>query len=302
MNQPKIERVLRLMMMMSGNVDYTIEELAKKIRVSERSIYRYIDTFKSAGLSVMKRGGNIHKLISMPKKQVELDKLVYFSEEEAYIVNQLINSLDGSNSLKTNLQRKLATIYSSTSLADFIDNKSNALNIEELGKAIRSKKKVVLKGYQSGHSGTTSDRHVEPFEFTANYMTVWAYDLNACENKVFKISRIDWVEVLEDDWSEEQYHQKAKSDCFRMNGKDEYRIRLRLSSYAKNLLIEEYPMAEDILTEACDGFWLLDTIVYSLAPVARFALGLADEVAIMDSPELYNYVQKFIKQHINKYL
>ena len=39
MNQPKIERVLRLMMMMSGNVDYTIEELAKKIRVSERSIY-----------------------------------------------------------------------------------------------------------------------------------------------------------------------------------------------------------------------------------------------------------------------
>lgn len=66
-----------------------------------------------------------------PKKQVELDKLVYFSEEGAYIVNQLINSLDGSNSLKTNLQRKLATIYSSTSLADFIDNKSNALNIEE---------------------------------------------------------------------------------------------------------------------------------------------------------------------------
>lgn len=302
MNQPKIERVLRLMMMMSGNVDYTIEELAKNIRVSERSIYRYIDTFKSAGLSVMKRGGNIYKLISMPKKQVELDKLVYFSEEEAYIVNQLINSLDGSNSLKTNLQRKLAAIYSSTSLADFIDNKSNALNIEELGKAIRSKKKVVLKGYQSGHSGTTSDRHVEPFEFTVNYMTVWAYDLNACENKVFKISRIDWVEVLEDDWSEEQYHQKAKSDCFRMNGKDEYRIRLRLSSYAKNLLIEEYPMAEDILTEACDGFWLLDTIVYSLAPVARFALGLADEVAIMDSPELYNYVQKFIEQHINKYL
>ena len=41
-----------------------------------------------------------------------------------------------------------------------------------------------------------------------------------------------------------------------------------------------------------------DTIVYSLAPVARFALGLADEVAIMDSPELYNYVQKFIEQHI----
>lgn len=142
MTQPKIERVLRLMMMMSGNVDYTIEELAKKIRVSERSIYRYIDTFKSAGLSVMKRGGNIYKLISMPKKQVELDKLVYFSEEEAYIVNQLINSMDGSNSLKTNLQRKFATIYSSTSLADFIDNKSNALTLKSLARLSAVKRRL----------------------------------------------------------------------------------------------------------------------------------------------------------------
>ena len=301
MNQPKIERVLRLMMMMSGNVDYTIEELAKKIHVSERSIYRYIDTFKSAGLSVMKRGGNIYKLISMPKKQVELDKLVYFSEEEAYIVNHLINSLNGSNSLKTNLQRKLATIYSSTSLADFIDNKSNALNIEELGKAIRSKKKVVLKAYQSGHSGTTSDRYVEPFEFTANYMTVWAYDLKTSENKVFKISRIDWVEILEEDWSEEQFHQKAKSDCFRMNGKEEFRIQLRLSPYAKNLLIEEYPMAENMLTPVGDFLWQLDTIVYNLAPVARFVIGLADEVDIVGSPELLEFVQNFTKLYMKKF-
>ena len=301
MNQPKIERVLRLMMMMSGNVDYTIEELAKKIHVSERSIYRYIDTFKSAGLSVMKRGGNIYKLISMPKKQVELDKLVYFSEEEAYIVNHLINSLNGSNSLKTNLQRKLAAIYSSTSLADFIDNKSNALNIEELGKAIRSKKKVVLKAYQSGHSGTTSDRYVEPFEFTANYMTVWAYDLKTSENKVFKISRIDWVEILEEDWSEEQFHQKAKSDCFRMNGKEEFRIQLRLSPYAKNLLIEEYPMAENMLTPVGDCLWQLDTIVYNLAPVARFVIGLADEVDIVGSPELLEFVHNFTKLYIKKF-
>lgn len=289
------------MMMMSGNVDYTIEELAKKIHVSERSIYRYIDTFKSAGLSVMKRGGNIYKLISMPKKQVELDKLVYFSEEEAYIVNHLINSLNGSNSLKTNLQRKLAAIYSSTSLADFIDNKSNALNIEELGKAIRSKKKVVLKAYQSGHSGTISDRYVEPFEFTANYMTVWAYDLKTSENKVFKISRIDWVEILEEDWSEEQFHQKAKSDCFRMNGKEEFRIQLRLSPYAKNLLIEEYPMAENMLTSVGDCLWQLDTIVYNLAPVARFVIGLADEVDIVGSPELLEFVQNFTKLYMKKF-
>ncbi|MBR5562680.1 MAG: HTH domain-containing protein, partial [Bacteroidales bacterium] len=46
MDQPKIERMLRLMKMMAGNRNYTIDELAEKLGTSYRSIYRYIDTFK----------------------------------------------------------------------------------------------------------------------------------------------------------------------------------------------------------------------------------------------------------------
>ena len=46
MDQPKIERLLRLMALMSGNVDYTVEELASRLETSYRSIYRYIETFK----------------------------------------------------------------------------------------------------------------------------------------------------------------------------------------------------------------------------------------------------------------
>ena len=43
MDQPKIERMLRLMKYMSGNVNYTIDELAEKLDMSYRTIYRYID-------------------------------------------------------------------------------------------------------------------------------------------------------------------------------------------------------------------------------------------------------------------
>lgn len=52
MDQPKIERLLRLMKMLSSNVNYTIGELAKKLGMSPRTIYRYIDTFKNAGFTV----------------------------------------------------------------------------------------------------------------------------------------------------------------------------------------------------------------------------------------------------------
>ena len=56
MDQPKIERMLRLMMMLTANTKYTVEELAQKLDTSPRTIFRYIDTFKEAGFMVMKSG------------------------------------------------------------------------------------------------------------------------------------------------------------------------------------------------------------------------------------------------------
>ena len=52
MDQPKIERLLRLMKMMTGANRYTVEELAERLDTSYRSIYRYIDTFKEVGFVV----------------------------------------------------------------------------------------------------------------------------------------------------------------------------------------------------------------------------------------------------------
>lgn len=50
MEQPKIERVLRLMKMMTGNTNYTVEDMAESLGVSYRTIYRYIETFKDSML------------------------------------------------------------------------------------------------------------------------------------------------------------------------------------------------------------------------------------------------------------
>ena len=245
MDQPKIERMLRLMTLMSGSVEYTVDELADKLDTSYRSIYRYIDTFKSCGFAVEKIHGNIYRLAKLSPRYPDLDKLVYFSEEEAYLVNHLIDRLDPTNALKAGLQRKLAAIYSSTSIADYIDKRSNAANVEALSRAVREKKPVRLVRYESGHSGQIRDRRVEPFGFTTNFIDVWAFDLEDGRNKIFKISRMEEVEVLEDEaWSREAEHERLGMDVFRMAGKEEFRVRLRLTMKAKNLLVEEYPLAE----------------------------------------------------------
>lgn len=297
MDQPKIERMLRLMWLMASNTNYTIDELAKKLNMSYRTIYRYIDTFKNSGFAVAKLYSNVYKLGKMPKRAPDFENLIYFSEEEAYIVNSLIDNLDQTNNLKVNLKRKLATIYNSTNIVEYIDKKSNTANIKVLSDAIKNKQKVKLIGYESANSDSVTDRLVEPFAFSTNLIDVWAYDLSDLHNKVFKISRISEVKAIDEDWEFESSHRRQSTDVFRMSGKSPKKIKLRLGIRSKNLLLEEYPLAAKDLTRN-GKYWILETGIYDYAGVCRFYLGLAEDIVIQDSPELEEYVQEYAREHI----
>lgn len=301
MDQPKIERLLRLIQMMSGHKNYTIDQLADKLGTSYRSIYRYIDTFKECGFVVLKVRSNVYKLGKMPKAHIDLQNLIYFSEEEAYIVNGLIDSLDVSNVLKGTLKKKLSAIYNNIANIEYVVNREAAEHIEGLGKAIREKKRVILKGYESSHSNEISDRFIEPYEFTTNCVDVWGFDIEKQENRVFKISRIERVSVLEDGWANEDKHQRSKTDCFRISGFTQTAVKLELSMMAKNLLLEEFPLAEKDL-KLIDNRWVLDTMVSGMEGVGRFVIGLASEIKIIDSPELTKYIKLYVENYLKNYL
>ena len=299
MDQPKIERTLRLIKLMTGNVSYTVDELARKLDTSYRSIYRYIETFKDAGFAVQKVSSGVYKLSTMDSRLPDISKLVYFSEEEAYIVGKLIESLDNTNTLKQDLHRKLASIYSSTSISNFIDRKSNAETVEKLNSAVAQKRKVILKGYRSSNSGSTRDRLVEPFGMTTNFIQVWAFDLEDGRNKLFQVSRIEEVEVLDEEWTKEKEHKEGKIDIFRMHGFSTYPVKLSLGMLSKNLLVEEYPLAEKFLSKK-DGRWILETEVCGMAGIGRFVIGLADDIQILDAPELEDYISDFVRKNLSR--
>lgn len=292
MDQTKIERMLRLMTLMTGDTNYTVQELSTKLGMSYRSVYRYIDTFKAAGLAVEKLDGNIYRLVTMKRPYPDLSKMVYFSEEEAAIVANMIDRLDETNVLKQGLKRKLAAVYDSTSIADFIDKKSNAVNVQSLADAIKGKKKVILHGCESANSGAIRDRHVEPFSFTTNYIDIWAYDLEDGINKRFKIARIDEVEIQDEPWTAEKSHKAQPIDCFRIHGHRPTKVKLQLSQRAKNLLLEEYPLSEKYVRKVRNK-WVFDGPVCGMEGVGRFVLGLKNEIEIIESDELKQYVADY---------
>lgn len=298
MDQPKIERLLRLMRLMSGSVNFSVDELAEKMDTSYRTIYRYIDTFKNAGFVVERQYGNVYRILKMPKSSKDLDKLVYFSEEEARVVAGLIQGLSGSNGMKANLYNKLSAIYDITSIGQYTDNKEVAFNIQMLEEAIQNGKQVRLKDYASSSSGL-HDAVVEPYGFTGEYMDVWVYDVEKKDNRMYKIQRIGAVEILPDDWQFTDEHKKPYLDVFRMNGPTLTPVKLQLNTRAKNLLVEEFPLAEFDLHQDGDN-WILETQVTHMEGVGRFVLGLAADVKIIDSPELTEFVRDYAMKYVDR--
>ena len=292
MDQTKITKLLRLMKLLTGNVSRTIDQLAVEMGITPRTIYRYIDTIRESGFVVNKLYGNVYAMGKVGRGLSDFNKLIYFTEEEAYIVAKMINGIDNNNVLKRDLQRKLASIYDSTSIANYIDNTATAANVEALADAIKRKKQVVLKHYESAHSDEAKDRRVEPIEFTTNMIDIWAYDVENADNRMFKVARIQEVEVTDDDWAFKSMHKVQRPDLFRMTGSLNEIISLQLDTRAKSLLLEEFPWAEKELRRE-NGKWILTTRINSLEGATRFILGLAADIKILEGENLRDYIRKY---------
>ena len=299
MDQPKISKLLRLMKLLTGNVSHTIDQLAAELGITPRTVYRYIDTIREAGFVVNKLYGNVFAMGKVARGLTDFNRLIYFTEEEAYMTARLIESIDSNNVLKRDLQRKLACVYDSTSIANYIDNTVNAANVEALAAAIKHKRQVVLKQYESAHSNEAHDRLVEPIEFTSNMIDIWAYDVDKAEPRMFKVARIHSVEEMDTPWEFVSRHNVPRPDVFRMTGKLDEKIALQLNTRAKSLLLEEFPLAEKDLKRE-EGKWILRTVIHSLEGAGRFVIGLAADVKILEGKKLLDYVRAYDRDYIQK--
>lgn len=279
MDQPKIERLLQIMQLLSSNTNYSLEEIGEIVGVSERTLYRYIDSLKKAGFVVTRPEEGVYKMATLQQDMLDISQLVYFSKEESIVIGKLINSLDRNNAVKSSIRRKLSAVVEATPLAASYANKKIGANMETLAMAVREHKQVILRSYESASSNAIQDYYIEPYAFTGNYEDVWAYDIKADMNKTFKVSRMGDVEVG-DVWSHEDRHAPKPVDSFRMSGVTPVdHVKLKMTTRAKALLVEEFPITlEEVVQKGRTWYWEGD--VNKFEGIGRFVLGLHREIVV----------------------
>lgn len=295
MDQPKLTRLLRVMMLLTSKSNKSVEDIAHQLDTSPRTIYRYIETFREAGFVIKKKGSGVYMDKSSPYFR-EISELIHFTDEEAFILKSAIESIDQNNLIKQNLKKKLYTIYDYKILADTIVNKQYSQNVARLIESIERKCKVILRDYASANSSDIRDRKVEAFAFTTNYIQIWCFEPDFNDHKLFNVARIDRVELTNEPWEFEAKHEKGWIDVFRMHSDKRYPVKLRLSLRAASLLCEEFPLASRNLVKVHDNEWIFEAEVCSYDGVARFVMGLLEnDVEIIETDEFKAHIRNKVK-------
>ena len=295
--QEKLSRILKIISMLKTPYGRTISSMSEELEISERTIYRYIDTLEECGFPIDKSfGGERWFIVSSG----ESGKMLSFDVDEVNLLKDLVEQGAYNHPLKQTLLQKL---YLNSELKpltkNIIDARVNSI-INKLKRAIKGEYKVILKSYHSISSNAIRDYLIEPHGFRENYQVIDAYDVNAALNKQFRTCRMGDVIVLEKKQTHIDRHSTNERDSFGFQGNDRVEIILKLNHTSATVMKELYKGTIDNLTPLED-YYIFQDIIHYIDGVGRFVLSQIDNVEIIKGEPIKNFVKEKLKVFNQKY-
>jgi predicted DNA-binding transcriptional regulator YafY len=283
--QAKMLRVFRLIALLKGG-HYTIAQLAQRMDMNRRSIYRYLKLLEAIDFNVDKDFHDRYFIFTSD----EAPTGTQFTIDEMRVLTELIRSEISRNALKVSLLKKLSLNSEMDAMPALIIKARNGKLVEQLSQAIKNKKQVILSSYHSARSADVRDRLIEPFAFGDDYNVIHALDVKDKVCKQFKLERIGEVVLRPDPFKFEKLHETNSADIFGMTGATTTAITLKLKMRAYLLMREEFPLAIPYLEKLEDGHYQFHGPVKSFEGVARFVLGLAGDASVIGPGEFALFV------------
>ena len=291
MRHDKLERELQLLLLLTENHNYTVQDVCEQLDISRRNFYYYIEFFQLAGFKVENRKPYYRIRRDSPFFK-KMDEIVHFSEDEALTIRNILEQADDKSIQVQRIKQKLDRLYDFNILNDETLRQQTARNVSTIYEAIKLKQCVVLKNYSSPHSNTQKDRVVEPFLFMNGNREIRGFELASGQNKTFKLSRTEEVKMLDLSWANEYRHHQMFTDIFMFSDEQLLPVRMRLNRLSYSLLTEEYPTSSKYITPDGDGCWLLEMNVCSYKGIGRFVMGLYEDIEVLGSEEFRQYLHQ----------
>jgi proteasome accessory factor C len=286
-NQNKILRVFQLINLLKSDPPKSMKYVAEVLDSTERTLYRYFNLLEELGFDLRR---DEHNRVYIHTDHVGADAT--FSRDQIFFLKKLLQSTGKNVKIKDSIISKLL-VNSDVQIGTKLALQAHLGKIvDTISQGLDTKRRVILKKYHSFNSNTISDRAVEPIAFTVNYRSLIAFEIATKKNKIYNIDRITSVEVTRHPFRNGKHHRVDDMDVFGFTrGDKEFVIELHLSMRAAMLMKEEFPMTIDCIRPVeANGYYIFKATVYDLKPVARFILGLSQEINIIKGSELTDYL------------
>lgn len=174
------------------------------------------------------------------------------------------------------------------------------MRIAQLMQAIDEEKMVRLRGYSSRKGKV--DRRIEPHRIFHAHKAVQAFDVESKSMKLFRLSRVDSVDIMTEKWKYTSHHKDYAVDVFGMMetpSDPAEKVKLRMTDYAYSLLTEEFPVkggdsffAQKEKYSGCRQSWIVEIETFHPAGLARFILSLPNETEVIEGERLSEYLEE----------
>lgn len=297
METNQIPRILDLVIYLSGNVPHTAQQYADMLGVTRRNIYNYLHLLEGYGLHIVKDGTR-YAADRRSEFFKRLHENIPLTDTDAEYLCHVLAEAGADDPMAARLRSKLVRHFVLDDIAagpDYMQRVNS--NKAVLRQAMKNERIVRIIGYSSPHSDSVTDRYVEPFMFMSGGRDVRCHEIATHQNKTFKLSRMENVELMDDSWFNKQLHKQVYTDIFMFAGEQRHQVVLRLGRLSRNVMVEEYPLSESCIRPETDGkHWILDTEVVSFLGIGRFVMGLYEDIEILGCDKFREYVTDKIER------
>lgn len=297
----QIDRLFQIVYILLNKKSVTAKYLSEKFEVSQRTIYRDIDTLCEAGIPIYTtkgKGGGISLV-----EEFILNKALLSEEEQ----NNILASLSGLKSINypnadytlkrlTNLFHRENIEWIDVDFSNWGNNKTQC-DIFQILKSSIFNCNIIQFDYFNSH-GKKSNRIAEPikliFKGQAWYLSAFCRLKN--DFRIFKISRMKNIITLKETFERKEYKFSISSND---NTLKMINIKLKIHSSMAYRVYDEF--LEENIKVLSDGSFIIDSTFPYNQWIYSYILSYGDKLEVLEPKNIKNEVKERLNKLIKIY-
>ncbi len=304
-----LTNIFTMLVDLLNNPKCTAQELASKLEISERTVYRYVDIMSFAHIPITCKKGREGGI--MIGEEFKLNSQ-YFTKEELELLTTALDTIPCSDTSQ-NIKNKLGNINHQHNRNDvhhadyFVVDKSawgNNNNIQQkmdvLLKARQNKKAVKITYHDRG--GKTSERVIEPYivVYGAGIWYIYAWCRMRNQMRTFKLSRITNILPTDSDFKDRKFGNNWNLAYSKYENCKEISIVLKVNEKAR-YDVEEWLGIEAVSKAEQGEYWIAQGYVTDNDLLIDKILSFRQNIEVLSPITLRDKVKETAKEILKLY-